>query len=895
MSQETKSNSNKVDVSKLEDYIIDAISEDFGYEVLSLGVINAKGVQRPSLKDNDNDVEVKYAPDGDSIKIKDYSAKHKEYGFYQIPQGTINVKGFQALKKAPEGVAYNEESDKERLENFKKRRSKVNIKKSKESPEWLQKKGLKLLSGEHFTSKSSDVFNTKNDQPLKGIIIDFFDPETKEVKGSQLRLAPKEGNRNMFTIAESNPIGCIHVIQTGMKNKIIKKNVAVLVESWSTGLELAEALPNDTVICTMGNGSLEGVYNKLKSLPEYDIIIVALDKPIKSREGTEKAKTVEKVIKWAKEPKNRIVHIIPDSVSVDYHDCTDFNDVCKIMGKRRFGKYLNGEINKCLPYSPNPLSFDGENFQVLGGLDNEIHKISYKCTTDELLRVMHISTLSPFYSSKDYSNLFMSQLKLNRNLPHYGVGIFHEDKSKVTVLNLYGERWVYNIKEKSIRPMYESRIDENIYMNQKTPDGIAPMKEDLSIEGSFGKSLMDLTESYRKLTHNSDSSLLPFLGWIVQASYAGILKRRAHLWLTGATGRGKTTLASYILQFVIPDSSKWFSGGTVTGMRQDITGNIGTSCPVVGAEEVIGKSEKAKKSLEELLELLKNVATNNGSVTPYGKSDQIAISTVQKFAACLVSTSAKFNDLQERSRFCLISPAIIKKDLNGKSFDQFEEDCKKVREPFLSFLARNAHKAKGIIYEVQTELNKKYPRISEFQGHQSSMIASVLMGCVLLLREMDGNQDISVEEIFDDFPPALDKFVQYQIEKMEEFVSGEDIIKEILLSSIRTDGFSCSIYKLLAGDCSEEYKTTLGLSLSEDKKALYLHSKGSLSKFDNQKEIVKPIYDIQNRLGNEYPTEWEDRVSIRTSKGPRKLYAFPIPEKIQELIILYAADERAAI
>ena len=845
-----------------DEFIIGRIEEDFKHEVESLGKINSKNFQRPKLKDRpDKPISVYYYKDGDTVRIKDFSGGVKDYGIY-----TIGNLISMTVKESGKEQIEEEECHKEFQERLQK--VSVDLDGLSSCPKWLTDKGLKMISGVDFSAKSSDLWDTKNQQAVHGTLILFYDLKTNERVGAQVRVGPK-GKK--LSVSDSSFSNSVHTIQEGGIDKILKKKVVILCESWSTGLEIAEARPNDRVVCTAGQGPLLQIYAKLKQ--EHDVVVLALDKNKKEHQGLEKYKKTDEIISYAKDPQSNIISICPPSTSPEYFHCTDFNDISQVMGKRAFGKWFNHQVNFYLPYPCTALSFDSQNYKVLSGRDNQVYTIPSKKVLDNLYSILSPMLYSPYQTNEDFIKEFSYQIASQQRGVYHGLGIFIEGDK--TILNLKGQRWVYDQSDESFRPMYEAKIKDNIYMNDTT--SVSSMKKDLSTKLNFGEHLTLMTKAYREITEDKKSSFLPYLGWVMQAAYAGIINKRSHMWITGPMGHGKSVMTSTLFTKLFPDISFWTIGSTVAGLRQ-VSSNVDMSCPIYGVEEVAPDCKQKENVLFDLLNVARGSATNEEAVTLHGTAEQKAINSMQRFAMTFVSTVDYFDNSQDRTRFCVFTPPKINKDKSPERFQEFSDACFDAREAFLVFLAKNADKFNETFNKVHALLGDVCPDIKKYDGHQYYSVSLVVAGCILLLQEIS---EATLEEIMVDLPESVMGFITEQQEGVESFMTEQDdLISTILLTDIKTSHGTIPLYKYMITS-SEDVKAKFGIITKHPHNELILTSFKLSKAFSNSNIVQTPLWDLRGKLKDKYTPK---RSSMRIDGKPTAIYKFDIPENITKLI-----------
>ena len=841
----------------LNEFLTSRILEDFGYEVQGFGRIGANNWQRAKMSDKPNcPIAVYHYEDGETVGIKDHSCAQNDFIVYSI-------KGERQLTKT-ETDLLPKIDDTEYKEQFKAKWAAIENSPAHDMcPEWLANKGLSLLSGLGGAYKSSTLWGNKSERIVDGIIIPFTDLTTGEVVGAQVRVSP-EGKK--FAVTGSTFTNAIHEIQEGCVDKMLTKRICILTESWTTGLELAEARPNDRVVCTAGQSTLLDIYKKLDG--SKDIIVLALDKNTKEDELTQTHKKTDDIITYVNA--NNIISVKPPNSRPEYFSCTDFNDIAQLMGKREFGKWFNQHINYYLPYPCTALSFNSKEYKILSGRDNQVYTVASSRIVDNLDKIISPLLQDPFMQNEDYIKEFSYQLNSQNKGMSYGIGIFIE--GEYIILNLKGQRWLYSGADCTFRPMYEAKIKDNIYVNLTTQS--RKMKRDLSNKLNFTEHLKNIESAYKELTGNENSTVIPFLGWVVQAAYAGFLKRRSHMWLTGTTGAGKSCIASTIFCDLIPDIAFLFAESTAAGVRQS-SGEGEIRCPIYAMDEVAPSNAKKAARLSEMIDDAKNAATSSETITAYGTAEQKANQTIQRTASVFISTVEYFSNLQEKSRFCNFELTGKVQKTKKELFAKLEDAFSDARESFLVFLAENAH----AFDEVHTGIHDELAKIEDFHrydGHQLLSTSYVVAGIELLVADTDIEVDVK-------------GFVDRQVEGLAMFVEeSSNVVNELLLTDVRRSYGDIPFYQYLIKD-PYEVDEKFNVIIDKTGENLLL-SNYKITKLLCDKSVVRiPISDLKGKI-IEHLGSVPKRKSFRVGKWTDKRYVIPISKEMQDRIQAFKED-----
>lgn len=150
---------------------------------------------------------------------------------------------------------------------------------------------------------------------------------------------------------------------------------------------------------------------------------------------------------------------------------------------------------------------------------------------------------------------------------------------------------------------------------------------------------------------NRSKYLLP--GWLALARIAGALPVRPHVWLTGGSGTGKSTVMTRIIDPSLggPKSFLFAQGGTTeAGIRQTLKA---CSVPLI-LDEFESTTKTTKERHESIIELLRNTwSATNGQIVK-GSAGGISTGFNLAFAALVSSIGVNLLTDADRSRFSIL-------------------------------------------------------------------------------------------------------------------------------------------------------------------------------------------------------------------------------------------------
>lgn len=327
---------------------------------------------------------------------------------------------------------------------------------------------------------------------------------------------------------------------------------------------------------------------------------------------------------------------------------TDFNDLHCVEG-----------LDKVSAQLIVPPSEIAAGFRALGYDDNGHYffnlaaKDIFRLTTFTPLQLFHLAPeqfWNENYRSGDdaktnykraMDDLVAASLKKGRWDPAKvrGMGVWL-DKGRVVVNT--GNRLLVSGEE---QPLHWSD-GEAVYVqsSQKIPDfsGMASIDE-----------CRALLDALALLQFENPNSQFLLAGWIALARVAGALPIRPHVWLTGGSGTGKSTVMTRIIEPALGGSSSVMlaqGGTTEAGIRQTLRAS---SVPVI-FDEFESVNKVTKERHESIIELLRNSWSATNGVIVKGSANGTAMGFNLTFSALVSSVGVNLLTDADRSRFSVL-------------------------------------------------------------------------------------------------------------------------------------------------------------------------------------------------------------------------------------------------
>ena len=150
-------------------------------------------------------------------------------------------------------------------------------------------------------------------------------------------------------------------------------------------------------------------------------------------------------------------------------------------------------------------------------------------------------------------------------------------------------------------------------------------------------------------------------GWVVVAPFSGILPWRAHLWITGPTTAGKSTLLDRFIEPLTPFrfDTALMGDSSAAGIRQA----LGSDALPISIDEAEPSEKAASERLEALLSLLRGASSSKGNKTLKGTPSGKALSYKFRCSAALASIEVPINNSADKNRLTQLELKKLKSEL----------------------------------------------------------------------------------------------------------------------------------------------------------------------------------------------------------------------------------------
>lgn len=458
----------------------------------------------------------------------------------------------------------------------------------------------------------------------------------------------------------------------------------------------------------------------------------------------------------------------------------DIEQFLEIMSPEELTKYIlnkdNHELNdidepaessESLPPSPPPPiggnSFAGSSmpFKILGISDDgkahflTIHRrwVTYELSALSKSKLQVLAPLSYWRAEYHQKNnqpewdaaiddlIQLSQDKDFDELIIRGRGAWRDDDkfSYHDGLNTYGE--------------YDKKY---IYVR-------APRKNiGIESEPAGNELLTEIRKTVFKISFETPADAVRALGWAILAPFAGALKMRPALLITGPTESGKSTVAREIVKKIA--DSKWLDGcsSTPAGVR----GMIKRDACAILFEETEADTPKKKQNRDELFGLMRTNVTEDSPDTAKGTKDGGYNSYKMQNMFGFIAINPIVDSSADENRMFVVNMVIPANGAEFKGIDKkikqllTDENCDKIRSLMWTRLP-DVFELTDLLYDKISIKLKKYRRRNHLDA---LLIAAYIIIWMDTVKPDDKQIDDMLTKYYDYHEP------EEQRDDAEEFV-----------------------------------------------------------------------------------------------------------------------------
>ena len=754
--------------------IVEKHSLELGYEIIEWGD-DSSGFYAPTARKVKNDKEGKfiainvYADGG--IYIHDFTGDTE--GMYIQHDGTTSL--LSDLEDEPNVVQdFNGRKRKLFTEIYKQ----LKIEKPRKEHELFQTKNVVPCGGYVAASPISYKVGEKEYEfTIKdAVTVDFYDSFDAPCIGLQYR----DNKLCKKSIKFSTFKNAFHILNHGTYDKYLGSTLGFITESFSTACEVTEAMPNAFVACTAGIKNQLGVYRYIvKNRPDI-MLIAVLDK---TKDGFPSED--ERILK------QHTKHIQLDLFDNRNNGLTDYNDYALKYGKGAVKKEIYRATMAIYPKMPEVLSYEDGVFKVISSIHGGIESVPVDQIGKKISSIMNIATqrlfckkigidFNPENNKEFYEALSKKWLQdacstVDR-VPK-GQGVFQD--GDYIVANLAGARFKINGETESVAEMMP--VSDQLYLNINGHD---LAKQTLTLE-----EFNELRDAFTDVYGGDSLDLFYMLvGFCVQGSLAGISEHRAHVWINGLTGTGKSKIKEYLVEHLTSRVCLPTIDATPAAIDQKLSSNNGHNAVVVTLDECGDETASKAARVSGLLTLACETAVSKGlnsKIRGTASQDGKSYSRTAAFLFCSQTNSLK--DPQDVARFLVYDMNDHK--LDKKKLDNLNEVAERLGDKFV-YTAIVAAEDYLSLYKPARNYLIDNIKAKFDVSHRIQSLSAIVAGAGALFNAINPDKPKTAEEYCVKLKSAIDKQIEYYLHK----VSGDtSILDALLLTPLKVDGFDTDL------------------------------------------------------------------------------------------------------
>lgn len=484
---------------------------------------------------------------------------------------------------------------------------------------------------------------------------------------------------------------CFHTIGESLKEGFT--GTVFLAEGFATGSSIFQAT-GKTVIIAFNAGNLVSVARILRdTYKEIEIIVCGDDDRFTVINGDQINNGRIKAEKAGLLAHAKVIFPVFES---DEGKPTDFNDLhCREGIEKVKEQILNDDSEPKAGFIP--IGYDEGNFFFFHVPTKDIVRAN-SFTKSQLFQIAPAEYWADKYpatrADADLSAAVNDLIQMSKK-----IGPFDSTRIRGTGVWLDQGRIVINLGSSLVVDGKEMNISsfKSWFIYIQTKNRLPKMAKPLRVDEC--KILLDACGSLKWRDPKSEYLLA---GWLVVARIAGALPIRPHVWLTGGSGTGKSTVMDKLIAPGLGcQKGKIYLQGSSTeaGIRQRIKCS---SVPTI-FDEFETTGEGSKERVGNLVELLRNTwSATQGSVVKGSATGQ-SIEYNLQFTALVSSIRVNLDNDADRSRFSILELAPHNNDLVHWQF--VKSLLKQVNEHFGERLFSRACSMVNIIRASQDRIS----------------------------------------------------------------------------------------------------------------------------------------------------------------------------------------------
>lgn len=332
-----------------------------------------------------------------------------------------------------------------------------------------------------------------------------------------------------------------------------------------------------------------------------------------------------------------------------------------------------------------------------------------------------------------------------------------------------GDRAFVNGEETRLEDIQESG---NVYPRSIPLSG--PAEDAMSADEAA-----ELVETARCMRWSRTADAMLVLGWIVLAPICGALRWRPHIWITGQSGAGKTTIVDEFVAPLLGQMSIQVQGSTSeAGIRQAL---MSDALPII-FDEAESNEKRDVDRVQGVLALMRQASSESGAVQIKGSADGNAMIFRTRSMFCLASIVPGVKQLADENRITMLSLVVNRSEPKATTDAKWDELRKRLdrinHETGERLLARSVRML-GTIRENAETLARVCS--SRFGGQRAGDQTGYLLAGAYSLQSTKRLSIAEAEDFVDSLEWDRDDFVEDVPEELR-------CLSRIMSQQVRVDG-----------------------------------------------------------------------------------------------------------
>jgi len=336
------------------------------------------------------------------------------------------------------------------------------------------------------------------------------------------------------------------------------------------------------------------------------------------------------------------------------------------------------------------------------------------------------------------------------------------------------------------------------------------------------KEAAQLVELFQRCEWENEVSAYLIAGWCMIAPVCGILDWRPHVWITGASGCGKSTVVDRLIEPMLGSTMIRTEGKTTeAGIRQ----TLGQDARPVVYDEAEGEDKKNASRIQEILDLAR--VSSSGGVITKGSQDGEGVSYRVRAIFCFSAINTSIKHLADENR---ITQLVLNHNLNvnaGEEFKVFSDDIQRIINPEYSakMFSRSLENLDTLVYNIKVFIDVCTPIFKS--KRTADQIGTLMAGCYLCymtdkITPENARKWITDNEFSEvttaisgnDLERLISKISTYRLNVNHEYQKINITIGEAIISAAGLADPD-SILDKMSKDCLDEIKR-IGIKLDDD-------------------------------------------------------------------------------